>query len=153
MQQRQYVCTTTVEMDSGEGCLWAAFGSRNLSRKREDFYRPAKAAKSRQAEPGRPLRWRPHGRVSVGQFQPERTGFRAPSVLSARVPVRTRAAGARRAGKLVRLGMLKANCPTRHDDAQHPPCSVRFKGDQQSRSEAEIAEAISDDCLWPLLTV
>src|SRR3954447_8372530 len=23
-----------VEMDSGEGCLWAAFGSRNMSRKR-----------------------------------------------------------------------------------------------------------------------
>jgi hypothetical protein len=41
MQQRQYegntyvhVQETTVEMDSGEGCLWAAFGSRNLSRKR-----------------------------------------------------------------------------------------------------------------------
>ncbi len=43
----------------------------------QDFYRPAKAAKSRQAEPGRPLRWCPHGRVSVGQFQPERTGFQA----------------------------------------------------------------------------
>src|SRR4051794_18065643 len=30
---------------------------------------------------------------------------------------------------------------------------VRFRGDQQSRSGAEIAEAISDDCLWSLLTV
>jgi hypothetical protein len=43
----------------------------------QDFYRPAKAAKSRQAEPGCPLKWCLHGRVSVGQFQPERTGFQA----------------------------------------------------------------------------